>query len=323
MKRNILSVCTSKNFLKILRYTSLTLVLLYLSLFSSCRSIHTQKYYVTQEKKTQKETIRIIQISDFHSNDFGKKEAKLIEKVQSAQPDIIVLTGDIFDFDRPGIKPVQNVKYLLEGITAVCPVYYVSGNHEYYNYHNDEYNYLIEEYGGKLLKNRAEKITVKNTDIIIAGLDDPFADLDIEHREKKYEDKEKYISRIEEVCTQAEKLMNDSVFCTILLAHRPEYIKDYLNGSFSFDIILSGHAHGGQWRFPGINGLYAPMQGLFPKFAGGRYDFNSENQLMKKNHSEKESRVFIVSRGLSYQSPRVPRIMNNPELVIVNICGTE
>ncbi|MBB5219445.1 hypothetical protein HNP77_001827 [Treponema rectale] len=298
-------------------------ILLCLSFFSSCRSIRTQNYEIIQKKNTKSETLRILQISDFHSNDFGKNEAKLIEKVKAAQPDLIVLTGDIFDFDRPGIKPVQNVKYLLEGITPLCPVYYVSGNHEYYNYHNDEYNYMIEEYGGKLLKNKAEKITIKNVEIIIAGLDDPFADLDIEHREKKFESKEKYRARISDVCTQAAELMNDNVFCTILLAHRPEYIREYLSGSFSFDLILSGHAHGGQWRFPGINGLYAPMQGLFPKFAGGRYDFNSENQLMKKNHSEKESQVFIVSRGLSYQSPGVPRIMNNPELVVINISAAE
>lgn len=96
----------------------------------------------------------------------------------------------------------------------------------------------------------------------------------------------------------------DKLFFTLLLAHRPEYIDHYLD--YNFDLILSGHAHGGQWRLPGIiNGLYAPNQGLFPKYAGGQYNINGT--------------VFIVSRGLSRESTRIPRIFNRPELVIIDI----
>ena len=90
----------------------------------------------------------------------------------------------------------------------------------------------------------------------------------------------------------------------VLLAHRPENIKCYLQ--YPFDLIVSGHAHGGQWRIPGLlNGLYAPHQGLFPRYAGGRYDFDGA--------------TFLVSRGLARESTRVPRIFNRPELVIVDI----
>ncbi|MCI6317034.1 MAG: hypothetical protein MR877_07735 [Spirochaetia bacterium] len=81
---------------------------------------------------------------------------------------------------------------------------------------------------------------------------------------------------------------------------------DYL--SYDYDLILAGHAHGGQWKLPfAKNGLYAPMQGLFPKYSGGLYDF------------KKQGSVLIVSRGLSHQIPNIPRFFNPPELVVIEI----
>jgi predicted MPP superfamily phosphohydrolase len=91
-----------------------------------------------------------------------------------------------------------------------------------------------------------------------------------------------------------------------LLAHRPEKIAYYRN--FSFDLILSGHTHGGQVRIPLIlNGLYAPNQGFFPKYGGGLY--------------KHEKLVHIISRGLSI-NPKLPRIFNPPELVVIIIKPT-
>ena len=98
--------------------------------------------------------------------------------------------------------------------------------------------------------------------------------------------------------------MSDRQYFSVLLSHRPELVELYQE--HDFDLVLCGHAHGGQWRIPEIlNGLYAPNQGVFPKYAGGRYDF--ENQTM------------IVSRGLARESTLAPRIFNRPELVIVDI----
>ena len=91
----------------------------------------------------------------------------------------------------------------------------------------------------------------------------------------------------------------------ILLAHRPSFVKTYLD--YGFDLILTGHAHGGQWRIPGIlNGTFAPDEGFFPKYAGGLYSFDNGTEM-------------IVSRGLARESTRVPRIFNRPELVIVEL----
>jgi len=91
---------------------------------------------------------------------------------------------------------------------------------------------------------------------------------------------------------------------SLLLSHRPDMTDLY--ESLRFDLVVSGHAHGGQWRIPLLlNGLYAPHQGLFPRYAGGLYRLNGTN--------------LLVSRGLSRETTPLPRIFNRPEVVIVDI----
>ena len=91
-------------------------------------------------------------------------------------------------------------------------------------------------------------------------------------------------------------------YYNVLLTHRPENAKQYFN--YDFDLVLSGHTHGGQGRIPFVlNGLYAPNQGFFPELAGGIYDFDDKK--------------LIVSRGMSRENTELPRIFNRPELVFV------
>ena len=98
-------------------------------------------------------------------------------------------------------------------------------------------------------------------------------------------------------------LTGDSRY-TVLLSHRPERGEDYQGKGF--DLVLAGHAHGGQWRIPGVlNGLLAPDQGLLPAYAGGLYAL--------------EDTTLVVSRGLARESTRVPRLFNPPELVILDV----
>ena len=87
-------------------------------LFSSCATIKTASYKLDKsEPFSDKKTIRIVQISDFHSNDFGKNESQLIEKVRDASPDIIFLTGDIFDFD---MKESLSTKVSFDVLNGTC-----------------------------------------------------------------------------------------------------------------------------------------------------------------------------------------------------------
>lgn len=220
--------------------------------------------------------VRIVQISDLHSCSYGKDMKNLINAVDAAEPDIIVLTGDIFD-NRTDNK---NSDTLLKAIAKKYPCYYVSGNHEYCGNMWDTFSRRAESFGVTVLQ--GENVDIDG--ITICGAS---AKSDIGDSVK--------------VC--ADNADTDSF--NVLLAHFPENI-DFYRSFGKFDLVLSGHAHGGQWRLPPfINGLYAPGQGLFPKYAGGRYDFDDT--------------TFIVSRGLSRTMEHFPRIFNNPELVVIDI----
>lgn len=277
--------------------------------------------YVAKKEITvdREKSIRIVLISDFHSAMFGSNEDTLIQKIKEAKPDLIALTGDIFDFQTKSYRPVQHVQYLIEGIKDVAPFFYVSGNHEFYAYHNEEFNYLITDNGGVVIEGKAQKVSLPLGDVIVAGIPDPFIDLNYEERKKGKDNPEKYLERIENLKIVTETAQKNAaaagskILCTILLAHRPEYIEDYKKAG-CFDLVLSGHTHGGQWRFGKIvKGMYAPNQGFFPKYVGGLYEFFED---------EKPS-AMVISRGLSYQKPAFPRIGNSPELVIIDVVPHE
>lgn len=289
-------------------------VFLYLAvllLATSCATIKVRDYGVSRFEVPQ--PVRIVQISDFHSNSFGKNEEKLLKKVRDARPDVIFLTGDIFDYyvNVKKEKNLQNCRFLLAGLKEIAPFYYVSGNHEYYYSHSGEWSYLIEEFGGTILNNETVLVKLNQGVIEVTGIGDPFEEMTYQERVSSKDNSESYLKRLQNISKEAAELKkqlaeNQEILFSVLLAHRPEYIQEYLK--YDYDLILSGHAHGGQWRFPPFNnGVYAPGQGLFPKYAGGRYDFYNPE------------RVFVVSRGLSYQSTWVPRIFNPPELVVIDV----
>lgn len=282
--------------------------------FISCRTLSIPEYRISDGK----DGIRIVQVSDFHSNDYGEKEKKLVSAIKDCRPDLILFTGDIFEFRRKGNAPVQNVRNLLEGIQGTAPFFYVTGNHEYLDYHQDEWSWIFEEYGGTVLKDKAVAAELPGGTLIIAGLDDPFADFPYEVKIKEPDDTDAFFKRLEKLAGEAAALKAEinaegKNAVVILMSHRPEYIDEYLK--YDFDLILSGHAHGGQWRLFGKqNGLYAPGQGFFPKYSGGRFDFDNDSG---------SRTTFIVSRGLSYQVPRFPRLGNKPELPVVILPAEE
>ncbi len=307
-----------KNFFK-------CLIFLFFFVFTGCCSVVLREYDVSVEELVKKEDakktkndshVRIVQISDFHSNDFGKNEEELLSKIKSSKPDVIVLTGDIFEVTMKEPKPLENVSILLSGIRKSfpdCPLYFVSGNHEYLFDDVEDCFEVLEKFDVVQLKNRCEFLSVNGFELIFAGLYDPYDDCDLT-KTYRGDKKELYRERVKNVAEKAAGLKTDSSM-TILLAHRPEYIFDYLK--YDFDLIISGHTHGGVWRLPFINGVYAPSQGFFPKFSGGRYNF-FEGELVKKTNAEFDT-VMIISRGLSYQRPKVARVLNSPELVIIDL----
>ncbi len=249
-----------------------------------------RKYNITSDKLEAGETISIALITDLHSHIYGEGQSKIVSLIKKQKPDIIALAGDIADDE----VSIRGTELFLEGLKGFRPVYYVTGNHEFWSGDIKNIRDTIRKYDVTILENNYMQIKVKNSNIIMGGIDDPDAAI--------YERPDFNLQ--EEMNNNFTQLKDNTDF-KILLAHRPELIELYKK--FNFDLVLSGHAHGGQIRIPFIlNGLYAPNQGWFPRYAGGVYKHGSL--------------THIVSRGVSY-NPRLPRIFNPPEVVIVNIKG--
>lgn len=232
--------------------------------------------------------VRIALVTDLHSCKYGQNQKTLIDAVNKEKPDIILLGGDIFD----DIIPDTNTKVFLKAVAPKCPCYYVTENHEYWSRHSDEMIAWLRANNISVLDGESVNVEIGNQKISLSGINDP----DKERFTGKSGD---FYSELDEI--QREK--DDNLF-RVLLAHRPSYVESYLK--YGFDLVLCGHAHGGQWRLPFVlNGVFAPDEGWLPKYAGGKYDFPNGQ--------------MIVSRGLARESTRVPRIFNRPELVVVDI----
>jgi len=260
----------------------------FIFLFVSCSTITSQIYKLETPLLPEQSSIKIALIADLHSTIHGKEQSILTGMIKDINPDLIVLAGDIFD----DVVPMKGTRLLLSGISGTAPIYYVTGNHEYMSRDIAGIRRELLSFGVIILQDTYEKIIIKDNEIILAGIEDPYR--------KKFE-VPGYNQN--EAMETAFRELDEIPLYKILIAHRPELIETYRQ--YSFDLVLSGHTHGGQIIIPNIlNGLYVPHQGVFPKYGGGIYTHGNL--------------THIISRGLSV-SPFLPRIFNPPELVIVII----
>ena len=238
-----------------------------------------RRYTVESDKITK--PVRLAVVADYHGCDYGDA---LVPAVEALQPDAVLLPGDIFDDGMPW-GPSEA---LVRGLADKWPCYYVTGNHEYWSGRVPEICRIVEEAGAIVLDQNCSELTINGQNLNLCGVPDPYA----------------YVSTEAALSRAAADIEQEGY--TVLLAHRPELIEKYA-ATASFDLVVAGHAHGGQVRIPFlINGLCAPNQGWFPKYAGGRYALDGT--------------TLIVSRGLSTQRQMgVPRIFNRPELVLIEI----
>ncbi len=232
----------------------------------------------------------IAHISDLHNTEFGQQQERLLQKLVEAAPDLIAITGDLLDSYHPNITVAME---FINGAIAIAPVYYVTGNHE--SRLPELYAQLreqMESAGVVVLDNKAVTLEYGSSIIRVLGVDDPTfsAESDL------YEDNEQVIS------AQLDVLLDDQSACTILLSHRPELFDVYHEAGI--DLVLCGHAHGGQVRLPFIGALFAPNQGFFPEYTAGLYR-QGDTQM-------------VVSRGLGNSSFPI-RINNPPELVVITL----
>lgn len=269
---------------------SLLVICIVLLICAFYNGLVVKKYIITSDKLKAGESIRIVLIADLHSHIYGKDQTKIVSLIKKQKPDIIALAGDIADDE----VPIEGTEQFLKGLSGFAPIYYVTGNHEFWSKDIKNIKDIIGKYDVTILENEYREIGVNNTDIVIGGIDDS----DVAKYEKAGFDLKR------EMDNNFLELTDKPGF-KILLAHRPELIELYKN--YSFDLVLSGHSHGGQVRIPFIlNGLFSPNQGWFPEYAGGKY--------------RHDSLTHIVSRGVSY-NPILPRIFNPPEVVVIDIEG--
>ncbi|MBP3916763.1 MULTISPECIES: metallophosphoesterase [unclassified Clostridium] len=242
-------------------------------------------------------SLRIAQISDLHSKEFGRNNNTLYKVIMEQEPDIIVATGDLIDSN---MKRINAIIEFCSRLNKRVPVYYILGNNEMRCSGVNEIVEKLKQKNINVLENEIATIKIKDNIINILGL-----------VEKRVDKGEMFYSKInsryeiENVDSLFRKLEN-LIGIKIVLSHYPEnyeYVGGYSYSKYNFDIMFSGHAHGGQFILPGLGGVFAPGQGLFPKYYKGIYG--------KKNK-------LVVSRGLG-NSGFPLRLFNRPDLVIVDI----
>lgn len=224
---------------------------------------------------------KIVQISDLHNAAFGKDNRHLLEKIRQQTPDIIVITGDIVH-----AQPMDNALIFARQVVQIAPTYYVPGNHEFRIHYKPLFDGL-QEAGVILLLNQSTAIQKDDQWLNLIGIEDPtfYPDAAIEDKLQPLIQKNAY---------------------NIVLSHRPELFDTYT--LCDADLVFTGHAHGGQFRLPFIGGLFAPSQGIFPKYDAGIFA-NDKTQM-------------VVSRGLGNSSFPF-RLFNRPEIVVVTLKKAE
>lgn len=268
---------------KYIKSAIVLLIVITLLLFCNFQNKHLETTHYTYEAEqlgVDLDGYRIVQISDLHNAKFGKNNQKLVDRIRECAPDMIVLTGDLVDSNHTN---VDRVVQFVDEIVKICPVYYVTGNHEYW-LDTSEYEKLMDglvSAGVVILDNQVVEISRGDAKFRLVGLDD-----------KSLAD------------GTLEALLSDEKELTVVLAHEPQYFARY--AGTGVDLVLSGHAHGGQFRLPFVGGIVAPDQGFLPEYTAGEYYMNGTE--------------MIVSRGLGNSVIPV-RLFNYPEIVCVELVG--
>lgn len=246
-------------------------------------------YAVTSSRLPQSfDGYRIAHISDLHNAEMGEGNEKLLVMLREADPDMIAITGDLIDSRNTNVEIA--LQFAQEAM-KIAPCYYVSGNHEARVNEYEELKTGLISAGVIILEDAQTEISIEGQTITLIGVNDPSFQTDY-----LFGDSETVMnSKLTELHTDGEAF-------TILLSHRPELFDAY--AEHDVDLVLSGHAHGGQFRLPFIGGLVAPNQGLFPEYDAGIYTDGNTNML--------------VSRGVG-NSILPFRINNRPEVILIEL----
>ena len=252
-------------------------------------AIELNEYQIKSEELPENfEGFRIVQISDLHNAEMGEENTTLLKMIEYSKPDIIVITGDIVDSYHTDVE--VSLRFV-EKAVKIAPCYYVTGNHEarFSKEFFQSFEEKLKEYGVQVLHDESVMLEKDGEYILLAGLDDPtFAS---NHNGIRYSNLSNHIK----------ELYSEDGF-HVLLSHRPELFETYVDAEV--DLVLSGHAHGGQFRLPFVGGLVAPNQGFFPEYDAGLFLEDGTN--------------MVVSRGIGNSIIPV-RFHNRPEVIVVEL----
>lgn len=234
----------------------------------------------------------IAHVSDLHNTLLTDKA---LAQLRELSPDIIAVTGDSVDCHRTDLEPT---KHFFTEAAEVAPCYYVTGNHEALIPAED---YLeLEQWismEGDVLHDESVMLRRGDAEIAILGVDDPSFIVNEETMDAPERNLVSSLMSPKELQT----LAGGAEF-TVLLSHRPDLFENYADAGM--DVVLTGHAHGGQFRLPVVGGLYAPDQGIFPEYDAGV--FTDGNTSM------------VISRGVGNSSFPL-RLGNPPEIVMITL----
>lgn len=289
-------------YIEIIVGTVIAAALLLCFFYFNNRSIVTTEYRIgASATGTGTEALRIAQVSDLQSRIFGKGQKNLLQKVKEANPDIIVITGDLVDRNFTNYEAAMQA---VRGLSEIAEVLYVQGNHEQSLSADDYANFLgdAEKYM-KILFNKRYEFKKCGKKYIFGGLSQAVIDESRGYnRDNRNHDEKIIIEAAEKIFDGAGKGFR------ILLAHEPQLFEIY--AKTPCDLVLTGHAHGGQFRIPFIKkGIYSPEQGLFPKY------FQGVHEKQREDGSRFE---MVVSRGLGNSKFPI-RLFNRPEIVFVSV----
>lgn len=247
----------------------------------------TVSFYQIRSDKVS-DNIRVVELADLHNNEFGKNNSELINKIKLLHPDLIIFAGDMMNYKNSDYSVLFD---LSDKLCKIAPIYACFGNNELdqYLFEDKSFKKKLESHNVNLLSNEAKEVVVGRTKLQFIAVTEGLEQFDVSTNNAK-----KFVDKLEPT--------ND---CRICLTHYPELFLEKLQNK-DIDIAFTGHAHGGLVRIPKIGGIYSTGEGFFPKFTAGVYEIEDGTQV-------------VVSRGLG-SSSIWPRINNQPELVVVDIC---
>lgn len=228
---------------------------------------------------------RTVVLSDLHSTEFGPGNRRLLDAVREAKPEIIFLLGDLPDRFR-GL-PAGYAETVADGLSAIAPTYYVTGNHEWALGDVPTLKDTLSAHGVTVLSNQFVTLERNGDSLVLAGIDDP----------NGYADQK----TPEELAAELYAQWGDPFW--LLLAHRNDRFESQYS-RLGADLVLSGHGHGGILRLPFTDGLLSTDRTLFPSFTAGEYQVGSA--------------ALFVTRGLGNSGPTL-RLFNRPEVAVVTL----